>query len=104
MITRIAKILGAGCMAAGFLCAQQGTIGGPVSGIVYDRTSHGLRAVLGIPGAAVMGDPIALGMEAANAWVSPLHNSAIVAGTDGTLHWFRLDSGKASEVQFSDAA
>lgn len=91
-------------MAAGLACAQQGSVSGPVSGIVFDRASRELRPVLGIPGASLLGEPIPLGIEAATAWVAPLQNAAFVAGADGKLRWFRFDSGKASEIAFGEVA
>jgi hypothetical protein len=90
------------CIAAGLAGAQQGSVAGPVSGMVFDRSSHQLRPVLGIPGASLLGDPVALGLEAASAWVAPLQNAAFVAGSDGRLHWFRFDAGTAVEIPLAD--
>jgi hypothetical protein len=104
MTLRQWQIPGLVCMAAGLACAQQGTVAGPVSGLVFDRASRELRPVLGIPGASLMGEPIALGVDAAAAWVAPLQTAAFVAASDGKLHWFRFDAGKVSEVPLGEAA
>jgi hypothetical protein len=95
------KIMGAALIGAGMMWAQQGSLAGPVTGIVFDRSARALRPVLGIPGASVFGDPMDLGLGVETAWVAPLQNAAVVAGTDGALHWFRMDAGKAAEVPFA---
>ena len=102
MFVRNWKISIALCIAAGLAGAQQGNVAGPVSGMVFDRSSHQLRPVLGIPGASLLGDPVALGVEAASVWVAPLQNAAFVAGSDGRLHWFRFDAGTVLEVPLAD--
>ena len=102
MFARNLQIAGLVCMVAGLACAQEGKVSGPISGIVFDHTSRQLRPVLGIPGASLLGEPIALGLETSSAWVAPLQNAAFVAGSDGKLHWFRFDAGTAQEVPLWD--
>lgn len=51
-------------LAAAGLWADSGVIGGLVSGVVFDAPSGGLRPVLGAPGAAYLGPPVARGFEA----------------------------------------
>ena len=84
--------------AAGPLFGQNGQVAGPVTGFVFDRAAGSLRPILGIPGASTMGDPLALGYQIASAVVAPNQDSAFVLGTDGSLHFLRLQSGAASEV------
>ena len=79
------------------VCAQQGRIGGPVSGYLFDGASHGVRPILGIPGAALLGQPLDLGFETAVASVSPRLDSLIAVSADGQTHLFRIDSGAAAE-------
>ncbi len=87
-------------VSAAALLAQTGSIGGPVSGYVFDARAHSLRVLHGIPGAALVGDPVDLGGLGLNAaWISPNLDSALAVASDGTAHLFRLDSGRASEVQ-----
>ena len=104
MSARNWQIPGLVCIAAGLAYAQQGNVAGPVSGIVFDRASRQLRPVLGIPGASLLGDPIVLEVEAASAWVAPLQTAAFVASSDGKLHWFRFDAGRASETPIGEGA
>ncbi|HWB86233.1 MAG TPA: hypothetical protein VG675_18965 [Bryobacteraceae bacterium] len=90
--------------AAPVAFCQQGVLGGPVSGYVYDAQAHVLRPVQGIPGASLLGDPIDLGMEVNAAYVSPRQDSAFAMSADGGAHFFRLDSGKATEVSLDGLA
>jgi hypothetical protein len=80
------------------LCAQNGQVAGPVTGIVFDRSAGALRPILGIPGASVLGDPLTLGYGLSNAVVSPHQDSAFAIGTDSSLHLLRINSGSAFEV------
>ena len=96
MTTRAWRILGLMCLAASLLAGQQGGVGGPVAGYVFDRSARALRPILGIPGAWLVGDPLDLGTDLASAYVSPRQDLAIVVGTDGSLRWFRLNSGAVS--------
>lgn len=85
-------------LAAPLLMAQQGRIAGPISGYVFDRTAHVLRPVMGIAGAAVLGDGIDFGLPVAAVYVSPHQDSAIVVGADRSLHLFKIGAGAVSEV------
>ncbi|HEU0121269.1 MAG TPA: hypothetical protein VFQ91_12140 [Bryobacteraceae bacterium] len=49
---------------------------GPLSGLVFDGPSHSLRQVLGMPGAAVLGPPVAGGIDWAT--VAPNGQRAII--------------------------
>ena len=88
------------CAAAcGALLAQQGAVGGPVTGYVFDAYSKVLRPIRGIPGAAVFGTPLDLGLPTASAWISPKSDSALTIAVDGAVHLFRLDNGQSSELK-----
>jgi hypothetical protein len=104
MSVRSWQLSGLVCIAAGVALAQQGSVAGPVSGMVFDRGARGLRPVLGIPGASLLGSPVALGVDVSAAWVAPLQNATFVAGADGKLHWFRFDAGKTTEAPLDDRA
>ncbi len=91
-------------LACGLALAQQGKIAGPISGYVFDPAARALRPVVGVPGAATIGSPIDLGFTASGVWVSPLLDSAVAAGTDGSVHFLRLNSGTLAEASFSGAA
>jgi hypothetical protein len=96
MTTRAWRILVLVSLAAPLLVGQLGGLGGPVAGYVFDRPARALRPILGIPGAWLVGDPLNLGIGLASAYVSPRQDLALVVGADGSLRWFRLDSGAAS--------
>ena len=95
----IAKTLILCAAGAGALLAQQGSVGGPISGYVYDARGHALRTIRGIPGAAVVGDPVNFGDAVNAAWVSPKLDSALIVAANGTPHFYRLDGGQASVLQ-----
>jgi DNA-binding beta-propeller fold protein YncE len=84
-------------LAAAPLLAQQGQVAGPVSGYVFDRGAHVLRPVLGIAGAAVLGDAVDFGMQPTAAYVAPRLDSAFVVAS-GSVHLFKLGSGAPAEV------
>jgi hypothetical protein len=96
MTTRAWRILGLVSLAASVLVGQQGGVRGPVAGYVFDRSARALRSILGIPGAWLVGDPLAFGIDLASAYVSPRQDLALVVGADGALRWFRLKSGAVS--------
>jgi hypothetical protein len=83
---------------AAILLAQQGSVGGPVAGYVFDETSRTLRAIRGIPGAALVGDSLDFGSPLSAAWVSPRLDSALILAVDGTPRFYRLDAGTATLV------
>jgi hypothetical protein len=87
---------------AGFGQAQQGSVAGPVAGFVFDGGSQSLRPLLGIAGAATIGDPIASGYQLTAAYVAPRQDSAFgiaAAGSANTsAHYFTLRSATLSEV------
>jgi hypothetical protein len=94
-ITRILTIAGAAVAA---LLAQQGRIAGPVTGYVFDASSRAIRPVLGVPGASVLGDKVALGYTARTVAVSPRLDAAIVIAEDRAVHFLLIDEGAVSEV------
>jgi DNA-binding beta-propeller fold protein YncE len=96
MTTRAWRILGLVSLAAPVLVGQQGGVGGPVAGYVFDNSAQALRPILGIPGAWLVGDALSFGIGLKSAYVSPRQDLAVVVGADGSLRWFRLKSGAVS--------
>lgn len=78
--------------------AQTSQLSGPISGYVFDRASHGVRPILGIPGASTIGEPINFGSSVAAAWIAPRQDAAFVTESDGSFHLFRIQSGTATEA------
>jgi len=83
--------------------AQQGQVGGPVSGYVFDVASHLLRPLLGTPGAAIVGQAVVLPFTAASVAVSPKLDLAVALADDGSPHLLRLAGGAASEIVYNSA-
>lgn len=66
-------------LAASLPCATaQSTISTPALGYAYDPGLHAIRAVRGIPGAALVAGPLDPGFEAAAAAVAPSQDFALV--------------------------
>ena len=80
------------------LPGQQSQIAGPVSGYVFDPSARGLRPILGIPGASLLGNPLDFGLEVSSVAVAPRQDAALVTGADGSFHVFRMQSGTPSEI------
>jgi hypothetical protein len=97
MTSRSLWILAFGCLAAAALCAQQGSVAGPLSGYIFDPGTHTLRTIRGVPGAALVGDAVDFGFGLASAYVSPSLDSALVVAADRSLHLFRLNSSSVAE-------
>ena len=84
-------------LAAFWLAGQQGSVAGPVAGLVFDSSAHALRPIRGIPGASLMGDPVSLGFDLAAGWVAPRQDAAVVVAADRSVHVFRVHSGTWEE-------
>jgi len=85
---------------AGQDSATRSTVSMPVLGLVFD-SARGVRAVLGIPGAAVLGEPFEFPFEIRSAAVSPRQDYILVlAGEERECHLLRFDSqgGKAERI------
>jgi DNA-binding beta-propeller fold protein YncE len=70
--------------AGAILLAAQTPVGGPSLGFIFDAKGHAIRQIRGIPGASVLGDPLAAASAAA---LSMKQNIAII-NDDG---WKTLD-------------
>ncbi len=62
--------------------APQEIVRGPSLGLVHDRTRLAVRPILGVPGAAVLGDPIDLGFEVATAAIASDGSYALLRAVD----------------------
>lgn len=70
-------------LAAGLTCGGDGSIHGPVTGMVFDGEARALRPVLGVPGAARIAGPLLAGLDAAS--VSPDGKLALAVRAGRTL-------------------
>ena len=68
------------------VCAAQGqsgfTLNGPSLGLMFDSSSAVIRPILGIPGAARLGDPLSSGFTIGTAVVAPDGDFALAVGKD----------------------
>lgn len=85
----------------GLVAAQTSQISGPVTGYTFDAAAHGLRPILGIPGASLLGEPLNFGFEAASVAVAPHQDAAFVTAADQTFHLFQIQSGAPTEMSLN---
>jgi hypothetical protein len=67
----------------------------PTLGFVFDSGTASLRPILGIPGAALLGDPLESGTAAIAAAISPRQDYALVTGRNHELRLIRLQNPTA---------
>jgi len=84
-------------LASGLVLGQPSQMSGPMAGYIFDHAAGQLRPILGMPGAALIGDPLELGFDATAATVAPRQDTAFVAAGDRTF-LFRLRAGAATEI------
>jgi hypothetical protein len=85
--------------------ANDAVIGGPVLGYVYDGEARALRPILGIPGAALLGEAIDTGAAFTTAAIAPRQNYALATTEDGSANiLIRLERGIATATPLSGAA
>jgi DNA-binding beta-propeller fold protein YncE len=92
-------------LASSFLphVGAQGNIGSPPLGFAFDANRNALRPVRGIPGAAVLDEPLESGFAIAQAAVAPSQNFALaVSAEDRRLHLIRL-TGAPSDTLVNGA-
>ena len=78
--------------------AQRAELGGPISGFVYEKNTRSLRPVLGVLGAAYLGEPVLSGAEAAA--VSPNGRIALAVSEH---YLIRLDLTTGEQTELSGA-
>ena len=82
LLVRMLTLLCAGLAFAGNSTVT--TLSGPRLGLIFDRAAGDLRAVTGIPGAAITSDPLSLGFLITQAAISPAQDSALVVKVRGS--------------------
>lgn len=79
--------------------AAQTRLATPALGYVYDPSLGGIRAIRGIPGAALLADVVETGLELTGAEVSPAQNFALaVSASDRRVRLIRWFDGQAPSV------
>jgi hypothetical protein len=72
-------------LAAGSCAAQDGAVATPALGFAFDGSRGAIRPIFGMPGAALLSDPIDAGFPILSAAISPHHNFAIAASANSSL-------------------
>ena len=92
MAKQMACRLGLGLAAAALLSAQSANVAGPSAGLVFEKAGRTLRPVMGIPGSALIGDPIKLEFEASAVHMAPRQDAELTPHHAWTsaplLFWF----------------
>ena len=93
------RILVSLCLLACSLYGQAGKLARPSMGFVFDPSTHSLRRIEGIPGAALVGSSVDFGFPLSSAYVAPRLDSAFVMA-DGVCraHLFRLTADAPREL------
>src|SRR5215469_1027608 len=104
MISLTLRTLAFASLAAVLEAQSQSTINAPVAGYVFDKTSQGLRPILGLPGASLLGAPLVFGYKVTSASVSPRLDTAFAVGSDGASHFFQIQKGSLNEVTINGLA
>jgi len=79
--------------------AQDAAVGTPALGYVFDEAAQALRAVRGLPGAALVEDPLDAGFPIRSAAISSKRNFALVTAGDSSVRLLRFqDSGAAAAL------
>jgi DNA-binding beta-propeller fold protein YncE len=104
MTTRVSSVLLLFVFSAAGV-ASAADITGPLMGAVLDPPSGGVRLILGVPGAATLGAPVPLGIDASRAALSAnLDYVLAAAADDGRMVLIRNLSGAPTPAMPLEAA
>jgi hypothetical protein len=93
------RVLVSVCLLACSLYGQAGKLAMPSMGFVFDPSTHTLRRIEGIPGAALVGSAVDFGFALSSAVVAPRLDSVFVmANGDCRAHLFRLTAAAPVEL------
>jgi hypothetical protein len=82
--------------------AQGSSVGVPVLGFAFDSSRGAIRPVRGIPGAAMLGDPLDPGFPLASAVIAPQQNFALAFSTGEQPRIVSWSDGKLSTLSLAD--
>ena len=78
--------------------------GAPVLGLAYDESRQTIRPILGIPGAAILGDSLSLDFPLQSAAVAPKASLALaLSADDHSIHLVRYTNGASSSLALDSA-
>ena len=83
--------------------AQDAAVGTPALGYVFDEGAQALRAVRGLPGAALVEDPLDTGFAIRSAAISPQRNFALALAGDSAVRLLRFQNNGAAAAILEDA-
>jgi hypothetical protein len=95
---RLALLLGVCALTA---LGGDPQLSGPVSGYVFDRSSHSIRPIFGVPGSAYLGPSVMGGFDGAS--VSPLGISALATQAGQVFFLQNLDSAQPNSTPLDNA-
>ncbi len=93
---RTARVIIPWIAFAASLPGQTSALSGPSLGFVFDSDAKGIRPILGIPGAASLGQPLDLGITVVKASVSAQEDYILAFSSDSSLLLVRSDNGVIS--------
>jgi hypothetical protein len=102
MLQRILVLGFTAGLAALIVQAQQFSLRGPVMGLGFDPAARAVRPILGVPGAANVGDPLDAGFELTRAAIAPAGKFALVEAADSEA-LSMLVPGRASLLSIPSA-
>jgi hypothetical protein len=80
--------------------AQDAAVGTPAIGYVFDEAAQALRAVRGLPGAALVEDPLDVGFPIRSAAISPKRNFALATAGDSSVRLLRLQNSGSTALLY----
>src|SRR6185503_17082411 len=83
--------------------AQDAAVGTPALGYVFDEEAQALRAVRGLPGAALVEDPLDTGFPIRSAAISAGRNFALVTAGDSSVRLVRFQNNGAAAAFLDDS-
>jgi hypothetical protein len=83
--------------------AQDAAVGTPALGYVFDEGAQALRVVRGLPGAALVEDPLDAGFAIRSAAISARRNFALVTAGDSSVRLLRFQNNGAAAALLENA-
>jgi hypothetical protein len=84
-------------------CAAQPSIMAPALGYAYDAGLRAIRPVRGIPGAAVLDEPLRIGFVPTRVAIAPHQDYALAVSADQGLHLIRWNTAPVSDIAIDGA-
>src|SRR5690348_1682440 len=79
--------------------AQDASVATPALGFAFDANLGAIRAIRGIPGAALIADAIGAGSTLQSAAIAPGRGFALATSADSPLRLLRLETGETQTLE-----